>query len=273
MTKVVPCGVPHTRTSGPGTETGRETGREKREGRHHLHGVGLLVRTSGAMLLVREGGVEPPRPFGHWNLNPARLPIPPPAHWVCSGPSHFSVGAPGDIRRLARRRPWIHIRCFDSARGDQGDQGEGVTGGRTGVGRSEREPEAGGERGPRGQKKPSGRAPGRRGEPIRRRSRAKESRGEREAGERGRTADGPWTDHRQRADRGRAEGGRQGTGQGRAESRTRSGRTEARNGSAERGTAGGTRTDRPHLGPRPQLPQPGAGHCPQAASTIRGGNL
>ncbi len=33
---------------------------------------------------VREGGVEPPRPCGHWNLNPARLPIPPPAHWVLS---------------------------------------------------------------------------------------------------------------------------------------------------------------------------------------------
>jgi hypothetical protein len=32
---------------------------------------------------VREGGVEPPRPFGHWNLNPARLPIPPPAHGCC----------------------------------------------------------------------------------------------------------------------------------------------------------------------------------------------
>ena len=26
---------------------------------------------------VREGGVEPPRPFGHWHLKPARLPIPP----------------------------------------------------------------------------------------------------------------------------------------------------------------------------------------------------
>src|SRR4051794_33916036 len=26
---------------------------------------------------VGEGGVEPPRPFGHRNLNPARLPIPP----------------------------------------------------------------------------------------------------------------------------------------------------------------------------------------------------
>src|SRR3954452_21266392 len=26
---------------------------------------------------VGEGGLEPPRPFGHRNLNPARLPIPP----------------------------------------------------------------------------------------------------------------------------------------------------------------------------------------------------
>ena len=27
--------------------------------------------------LVREGGVEPPHPFGHTDLNRARLPIPP----------------------------------------------------------------------------------------------------------------------------------------------------------------------------------------------------
>lgn len=39
---------------------------------------------SQRFLVVREGGVEPPRPCGHWNLNPARLPIPPPAHWVLS---------------------------------------------------------------------------------------------------------------------------------------------------------------------------------------------
>jgi len=32
---------------------------------------------SNVNLLVGEGGLEPPRPFGHWNLNPARLPIPP----------------------------------------------------------------------------------------------------------------------------------------------------------------------------------------------------
>src|SRR5205823_9308005 len=27
--------------------------------------------------LVRKGGLEPPRPLGHWILSPARLPIPP----------------------------------------------------------------------------------------------------------------------------------------------------------------------------------------------------
>ncbi len=33
--------------------------------------------------LVREGGVEPPRPFGHTDLNRARLPIPPLAPEAC----------------------------------------------------------------------------------------------------------------------------------------------------------------------------------------------
>src|SRR5262249_37339267 len=28
---------------------------------------------------VRRGGLEPPRELPHWNLNPARLPIPPPS--------------------------------------------------------------------------------------------------------------------------------------------------------------------------------------------------
>ena len=32
--------------------------------------------------MVREGGVEPPRPFGHTDLNRARLPIPPLARAV-----------------------------------------------------------------------------------------------------------------------------------------------------------------------------------------------
>lgn len=61
-------------------------------------------------LVVREGGVEPPRPCGHWNLNPARLPIPPPAHWVCPRASAPCGGrCLPTSRRLARPGPWIHI--------------------------------------------------------------------------------------------------------------------------------------------------------------------
>lgn len=58
---------------------------------------------------VREGGVEPPRPFGHWNLNPARLPIPPPAHWVCLPASALSGWPLPTCRTLARRTGWVHI--------------------------------------------------------------------------------------------------------------------------------------------------------------------
>lgn len=38
--------------------------------------------SSSLQHLVREGGLEPPHPFGHRNLNPARLPIPPLAREV-----------------------------------------------------------------------------------------------------------------------------------------------------------------------------------------------
>jgi hypothetical protein len=58
---------------------------------------------------VREGGVEPPRPCGHWNLNPARLPIPPPAHWVCPRALPFRCRGLPTSRRLARWRGWVHI--------------------------------------------------------------------------------------------------------------------------------------------------------------------
>ncbi len=37
----------------------------------------LSRRRFGADGLVRTGGLEPPRPLGHWDLNPARLPVPP----------------------------------------------------------------------------------------------------------------------------------------------------------------------------------------------------
>lgn len=50
---------------------------------------------------MREGGVEPPRPCGHWNLNPARLPIPPPAHWVCPQAPFLAVSAPSDMQKIS----------------------------------------------------------------------------------------------------------------------------------------------------------------------------
>ncbi len=40
-----------------------------------LLNAALSGMCSTTALLVREGGVEPPRPCGHWNLNPARLPF------------------------------------------------------------------------------------------------------------------------------------------------------------------------------------------------------
>lgn len=60
-------------------------------------------------LSVREGGVEPPRPCGHWNLNPARLPIPPPAHWVCPPAPALSARRLPTRRTLARCAGWVHI--------------------------------------------------------------------------------------------------------------------------------------------------------------------
>ena len=43
------------------------------------------------MLCVREGGFEPPRPFGHWHLKPARLPFRHSRAFACSvGSNRFS---------------------------------------------------------------------------------------------------------------------------------------------------------------------------------------
>ena len=55
--------------------------RQGRRGRHgwggrDRHAVPGSVGTSTTQK-VREGGFEPPRPLGHWDLNPARLPVPP----------------------------------------------------------------------------------------------------------------------------------------------------------------------------------------------------
>ena len=39
--------------------------------------------------IVREGGLEPPHPYGHRHLKPARLPIPPLARCVAGVPARF----------------------------------------------------------------------------------------------------------------------------------------------------------------------------------------
>src|SRR6187200_612550 len=55
---------------------------------------------------VREGGVEPPRPFGHWHLKPARLPIPPLARDAASEDADStSRGYHAASRRSNRSEP------------------------------------------------------------------------------------------------------------------------------------------------------------------------
>ncbi len=50
--------------------------------------------------VVREGGVEPPRPFGHTDLNRARLPIPPLAREAGLGyPTGPAVPKPDGVGR------------------------------------------------------------------------------------------------------------------------------------------------------------------------------
>lgn len=64
------------RYRGADRKDGRGACNENR--RPSLVGAATLVGSSSSKeLLVREGGLEPPHPFGHRNLNPARLPIPP----------------------------------------------------------------------------------------------------------------------------------------------------------------------------------------------------
>ncbi len=69
------------------------------------------VRRPGAV--VREGGVEPPRPFGHTDLNRARLPIPPPArnaatHLTCLHLRRKTGGKKATANRKTNTHPPWH---------------------------------------------------------------------------------------------------------------------------------------------------------------------
>ena len=65
---------------------------------------------------MREGGLEPPRPYGHRNLNPARLPIPPLAR------ERVSVPARAAPRPLPGTTPLASIR-WDSSGSSAGSNG------------------------------------------------------------------------------------------------------------------------------------------------------
>ena len=57
--------------------------------------------------LVPRRGLEPPRPFGHWHLKPARLPIPPPGHGRCL------TGRDGPLSTPAARRCDLFVTLPD----------------------------------------------------------------------------------------------------------------------------------------------------------------
>src|SRR5207248_6734128 len=59
-----------------------------------------LCTVSRDITRVGEGGLEPPHPFGHRNLNPARLPIPPLARVARGDASLSRVADPGPHPRL-----------------------------------------------------------------------------------------------------------------------------------------------------------------------------
>ena len=59
--------------------------------------VASQIRSRRLRGSVGEGGLEPPRPCGHRNLNPARLPIPP----LARGAAHRSSGLRATARRVA----------------------------------------------------------------------------------------------------------------------------------------------------------------------------
>ena len=78
-----------------------------REGATHADAVQEMDRGESTAPMVGEGGVEPPRPFGHRNLNPARLPIPP----LARGDAHGSNCAAhaGDYPNRMADRSAAHV--------------------------------------------------------------------------------------------------------------------------------------------------------------------
>lgn len=62
-----------SRTPAPHSECPRKT--QKERGQEPFRDPDLLPLSCPTHSLVGEGGLEPPRPEGHWHLKPARLPF------------------------------------------------------------------------------------------------------------------------------------------------------------------------------------------------------
>ena len=105
-----------------------------RQGRQESGHAGLPIRKrppiSRGPSLVREGGFEPPRPFGHWHLKPARLPFrhsrAPEKTSTQAGRGVMGAPGPPDPRRQPQprgsrtlnRRKHLPMGTPDDARGD-----------------------------------------------------------------------------------------------------------------------------------------------------------
>ena len=90
-------------------ESGRRGGRRRSRRRDHRARPRERRTARGfpGRPLVREGGVEPPRPFGHTDLNRARLPIPPLAPEASLGyPTARPAAQTGAGRWLRWPGPW-----------------------------------------------------------------------------------------------------------------------------------------------------------------------
>src|SRR5690349_3465903 len=114
----------------------RRTSRAAPRPGHPLSGRPGLSSRELSRVAVREGGVEPPRPFGHTDLNRARLPIPPLARdaalTLSQRPRHSQTGPralhhplcrPRYDRSRTRRAGWARRPAVVEAAGSAEDEG------------------------------------------------------------------------------------------------------------------------------------------------------
>ncbi len=90
----LPCPWAASTVSPPGSPVDRGSGDRPHRGRAgFVDAAGKVSRLGRTPLTVGEGGLEPPRPEGHWHLKPARLPF------------RHSPGQPEDHTTVVAQRP------------------------------------------------------------------------------------------------------------------------------------------------------------------------